>query len=266
MPTVHQLFIYPLKSAQGIESNYLTYNHRGPSFDRHWMVVNAKGRFLTQRQYPSMCLIHTQLDEGKLILNAPNQSSLAIEFSQTESSNNECVVDVWKDQVTAIDHGQEAANWISSYLNEECRIVSMPKTSERKVDLDFASNNETVSFADGFPSLVISQESLDDFNSKLDTPISMIHFRPNIVINGLSPYEEDQIKAIKINGITFTLVKPCSRCIIPSIDPKTGKKNIDIAKALSKYRRRDNATYFGQNALHDAQGEIKVGDQVEIIR
>jgi len=244
MPHVSELTIYPLKSAQGINLKKLSYKKRGPQFDREWMVVNSKNQFLSQRQFPLMCLIKAQLTDNELILTAPNCSPLLISFNNSSS---------------------EAQNWISDYLGIDCRLIAMPKETKRLVDTDYASNKETVSFADGFPSLIISQASLDDFNSKLEQPISMAHFRPNIVIDDCPAYAEDIWQAIKINGITFSLVKPCSRCIIPAIEPNSGNKRMDIIKALSTYRRRGNATYFGQNALHNINGEICVGDKVELI-
>jgi len=133
------------------------------------------------------------------------------------------------------------------------------------VDTDYAQNQQTVSFADGFPSLITSQASLDDFNQKLNMPISMVNFRPNIVIDGCQAYAEDQWRELRINGIQFSLVKPCSRCVIPSINPVTAAKQNEVLHALNQHRRRDNATYFGQNALHDKPGVIKVGDELEII-
>ena len=262
MPKVSALTTYPLKSAKGIALNSLQLKNRGPKFDRDWMVINANNRFLSQRQHPSMCLIGTTLSAGKLTLTAPNANPLTID---SQAAFNQQDVVVWSDNVSAIDCGDQAAEWISNFLGVECRIVHMPNETQRLVDKDYATQNETVSFADGFPSLIISQASLDDFNSKLERPISMAHFRPNIVIDDCPPFAEDQWQAVRINGITFSLVKPCSRCIIPAIEPESGTKRMDVIKALSEHRRRGNATYFGQNALHDLEGEIQIGDNVEIL-
>jgi len=260
MPHISELTFHPLKSAKGVSVQTLEITSRGPAFDRNWMVVNIKDRFLTQRQKPLMCLIETELVDGNLLLKANDMPELLVP-NETQARS----VKVWGDQVKAYDCGDEAADWISNFLEAECRLVRMPENYKRLVDPNYATLNEIVSFADGFPSLIISQASLNDFNEKLDTPISMAHFRPNIVIDGCPAFAEDHWKVIKVNGITFSLVKPCSRCIIPSIDPVTGKKNMDIIHALNTHRRRDNATYFGQNALHDQTGVISVGDHVEIV-
>lgn len=261
MPFVSELYSYPLKSGKGISYQELVFTPRGPSFDRQWMVINNKNRFITQRQKARMCLIETSFIQDILILNAPGMSTLRL-----SSYFDKINVVVWKDTVSSYDCGDEAAIWISRYLNTTgCRIVTMPKSTQRLVDTNYAQEQQTVSFADGFPSLITSQASLDDFNQKLASPISMMNFRPNIVIGGCEPYAEDRWKELRINGIHFSLVKPCSRCVIPSIDPETGSKQHDILHALNKYRRRENATYFGQNALHDKSGAIRVGDSVEII-
>jgi len=176
MPYVSELTIYPLKSAQGINLKKVSYAQCGPEFDRQWMVVNSKNCFLSQRQFPLMCLIKTQLTDRELILSAPEKEPLIINLHRHFSK--ERTVKVWQDHVNALDCGTDAANWISHYLNTDCQLVVMPKETQRLVDRNYANNKETVSFADGFPSLIISQASLDDFNSKLEQPISMAHFRP----------------------------------------------------------------------------------------
>lgn len=261
MPFVSELYIYPLKSGRGLSLPHVNYNARGPALDRQWMVINSKNRFLTQRQKAHMCLIETSIADDALILNAPGMEELSLSFYESEID-----VTVWQDNVTALDCGSKAASWISRYLEtSDCRIVIMPESTKRLVDENYATQQQTVSFADGFPSLIISQASLDDFNQKIDTPISMINFRPNIVISDCAPYAEDNWKELRINGIQFSLVKPCSRCIMPSINPETGAKQMEVLHALNKYRRKDKATYFGQNALHNTSGIINVGDKVEII-
>ena len=261
MPVISELFTYPLKSAQGISHKELQLTSRGPAGDRDWMVVNKNNRFFTQRQKPKMCLIHVNQNGSTLTLNAPNMPQLTVAPSTTN-----IIVDVWKDSVNVQDCGDEAAHWLSKFLEvEQCRLVYMPQSTQRQIDTEFAKEGQLVSFADGFPSLITSQASLDDFNNKLETPISTANFRPNIVIGDCEPYAEDTWKEIRVNGILFSLVKPCSRCVIPSINQETAEKQKEVLLALNEHRRRERATYFGQNALHDQTGVIKVGDAVEII-
>jgi len=267
MPIISELFIYPLKSAKGLSLSTIAFNQRGPIFDRHWMVINPKKKFLTQRQKPKMCLINTALSDQTLTLSAPEMPRLELPVFDIESLNQRIHATVWHDTVDALDCGDLAAQWISDYLMVEgCRLVYMPDDTQRQIDTNYAKRQETVSFADGFPSLIISQASLTNFNKKLNQPISMANFRPNIVIDNCEAYAEDQWKEIKVAGITFSLVKPCSRCIIPSIEQDTANRQTEVTDALNKHRRRDRATYFGQNALHDTSGIIRVGDTVEIIR
>jgi len=259
--SINQLSIHPVKSTRGIDVDSLKFDRRGPIFDRHWLVIDSKNQFLTQRQHPKMCLIGTQIDGQVLTLTAPDKFSIMVVGTTSEERQ----IQIWKDSVSATDCGDEVAQWLSDYMQKDCRLVCMPEHSQRLVDPDYAKENQTVGFADGFPIMLVSKASLDNFNSKLDSPVGMDRFRPNIVIDGCEPYAEDNWKQIQIGDITFSLVKPCARCIVPSIDQQTGIKQTEILNALNKYRRRDRKTYFGQNALHDKSGEIHVGDHVTII-
>jgi uncharacterized protein YcbX len=260
--SISQLFVYPVKSTGGLNVSSLELDSRGPKFDRHWMLVDGKNRFLTQRKHPKMCMIGTVINGQSLILTAPDKAACEVSGSTTV----ERIVQVWNDEVIALDCGDEVAGWLSDYLQKECRLVCMPEHSQRLVDPDFAADKQTVGFADGFPTMLVSQSSLDDFNSKLDSPIGMDRFRPNIVIDGCEPYAEDSWKQIQIGEITFSIVKPCARCIIPSINQQTGIKQPEIIDALNTHRRRDNKTFFGQNAVHNQAGDISVGDAVILLR
>ena len=120
-------------------------------------------------------------------------------------------------------------------------------------------------FADGFPLLLISQASLDDLNGRLAAPVPMLRFRPNLVVTGTAPYAEDRWRRIRIGGMTFRVVKPCSRCVITPLDPDTGERDLNTLAALAEYLRRDNKVYFGQNLLYAAGGTVTVGDSVEVI-
>ena len=142
----------------------------------------------------------------------------------------------------------------------------MPSTYQRLVDTNYANNNEQVGFADGFPLLIATQSSLDDFNTHIDFNIEMNRFRPNIVISGNHAWAEDNWRTIEINGIQLKLPKPCSRCIMPSVNPNTAERQMEINSALLAYRRgEDKRTYFGQNAVYNKLGSINVGDSVKII-
>ncbi len=258
---ISELYIHPLKSAAAKSVEELSYTRVGPAYDRQWMVVDDSGKFMSQRSEPIMCKITADIDIGTLVLSAPGMEILAVPKMSSARS-----VKVWGDDVLANDCGELAAQWLSEYLGKSCRLVELSEDTERAVDLDYANNGETVSFADGFPTLIVSQASLDEFNTHLDVPVDMRRFRPNIVIDGCLPYAEDAWEKIRINDIEFSLVKPCSRCIMPSINPDTAVKELNVNDVLLKTRRKDRKTFFGQNALHRGVGTVRVGDKVELIR
>ena len=158
-----------------------------------------------------------------------------------------------------------AAAWLSDRLGSACRLFYMPEDSVRLVDGLYAHNGETVSFADGFPILLISRASLDDLNGRLPSPVPMNRFRPNLVISGCAPFAEDDWKRIRIGDMVFDVAKPCSRCAIPSIVQETGERDPHINRALASYRRFDGKIYFGQNLLYQQPGRLQSGDQVEVL-
>ena len=174
-------------------------------------------------------------------------------------------VTIWNDQCSAIDCGDEAAKWISQFLDTPSRIVFFPDTEVRQVDPDYANLGDKTAFSDGFPLLLISQASLDDLNSRLQQPVTMTQFRPNIVISGCEAFAEDKWKKIKIGDIEYRIVKPCSRCIIPSINIETAKPAAEPLKTLASYRKQGNKVYFGQNIIAENEGSIEIGMPVTII-
>ena len=264
--SVSELTIYPIKSARGLSLQSIQLNQLGPECDRRWMVIDQNNTFVTQRKFPKMCLINTELVDDELFVSADNAGRCRVPAGGTERLGSS----VWGAKVEGSDCGDEAAQWISDFLGKECRVIYMHDDYSRLVDTNFANQNEHVGFADGFPLLVATQASLDDFNSKLSSvnaglEVGMNRFRPNIVITGNVAWAEDQWQEISIGGIQLSLVKPCSRCIMPSVNPETAKKQMQVNQALLTHRRRDKQTYFGQNALYKALGRIAVGDSVEVL-
>ena len=267
MLTVSQLYVHPVKSLAGFQLSQVKLTGKGPEYDRRWMVVNGTGKFVTQRQYPKMCLIGTSIDDGVLSLSDPSGDLCRVRPAQGGIRQ----VQVWHDLVAAHDCGDEVAHWLSNFLGVSVRLVYMPERSTRLVDQEYALNNEAVSFADGFPLLLVSQSSLDLLNQKLDLTVSMERFRPNVVISGCEAHAEDDWQKVEIAGNTLSLPKPCSRCVIPSIDPLTGLKQDQVIKVLSGYRRRAGKIYFGQNALIEQTTEqresiLSVGDSVTVLK
>ena len=261
--TLSELHFYPVKSCRGISLERSPVGPRGIRFDRHWMVVDAEGNFLTQRQHSAMSQIQVGMVPGGLRLTAPGMPEL--DFPVDQSDEKLLEVQVWGDRVEAEYVGSRAANWLSHYLGIDARLVFMPEESRRPVDPDYAAEGDEVGFADGFPFLLISEASLQDLNSRLDDPLLMRRFRPNLVVQGCEPYEEDSWRRIRIGDIEFRVVKPCSRCLITTIDPESGEKGSEPLKTLASYRRRDNQVYFGQNLIHGAEGELQLGMTVEVL-
>lgn len=262
-PTLSGLFFYPVKSLRGIALERAPVGGRGIQFDRHWMVVDEDGKFLTQRKHPRMALIRTALTPGALRLSAPTMPDL--ELALEPEGGEEATVQVWGDHCLARSAGAAPASWLSRFLGIECRLFFMPEQTERPVDPAYASAKDRVGFADAFPFLLISQASLDDLNGRLDQPLPMIRFRPNLVVAGCEPYAEDGWRRIRIGELTFRVAKPCSRCAIPTIDPETAEKGVEPLRTLSRYRREGNQVYFGQNLLHDQAGELRLGATVEVL-
>lgn len=264
---VSQLYIYPLKSAAPVAMEHLPVDSLGPRGDRRFMLVDAAGDFITQRSHPELTLLQVQLLDDELKLKAPGAPECSIpvpapaEYCQFPGIR----VRVWQDQVNALEL-TEARAYCSTFLNTEVRLVYYSANSQRHVDPDFARDNEMLAFADGFPMLLCNEASLADFNRHLDEPVSMLRFRPNLVIKGAPAYAEDSWTSIRIGGIHLDLVKPCSRCVMPAIDPATAQKQSRILTVLNQTRRAaDRKVYFGQNLLHRGEGIIRVGDPVEIL-
>lgn len=256
------LYRYPVKSLRGERFDALEVGARGLLFDRHWMVVDAQGRFLTQRQQARMSLIGAHVGEhGDLRLTAGGMPEIRVSAGDAGRLG----VVVWGDSVEAVAVSRAADAWLSGFLGLDCRLVEFPAEVRRQVDPVYAAPHDQVGFADGFPFLLISQASLDDLNARLEEPVPMLRFRPNLVVSGCAPYAEDGWRRIRIGGLTFRVAKPCSRCIIPTIDPQTARRGSEPLRTLMSYRRRDNKVYFGQNLIHDSGGRLEAGMPVEVL-
>lgn len=264
MLTVSELYIYPVKSLGGIALDKATLADRGFEHDRRWMLVDADNRFLSQREVNAMALLKVQITgEGLLIRNigVPGEQLLAPfqpAFTETE------MVTVWSNHCRAQRVSAEADAWFSQQLGLPCKLVYMPDSTRRYVDGRYAHNKEITSFSDGYPLLMIGQASLDDLNSRLETPLPMNRFRPNIVFTGGTAFQEDYMKHFEINGIPFFGVKPCSRCVMTTIDQQTAEKAKEPLKTLSSYRMKNKKVLFGQNVLHQGTGVVSIGDTITI--
>jgi uncharacterized protein YcbX len=257
--------IYPVKSLPGISLNESIVEERGLQYDRRWMIINSENIFITQRLFPNMVFISVKIEEGKIIFSHRNKSIETLELSLTEFPENEINVEIWEDKCEAVEYKREINDWFTEALETKCKLVYMPNKTERKTSLKYFSNSKNVSFADGYPFLIIGEESLNFLNSKLINKVSMNQFRPNLVFTGGNEHDEDKWNNIKIGNLEFSVGKPCARCVITTINPKDGSKNKEPLATLSKYRNFSGKVMFGQNAISHSDGVIKLGDKIELL-
>lgn len=228
--------------------------------DRLLMFTTPAGQFVTQRIYPKMALIRPKINGNTLTLNAPNMPTLTL---QIQRQGEPVSVVVWRDTVDAIDQGESVAAWVKQYLGADLRLVAMKEGAKRPINADFAFSAEDVnSFSDGYATLILSQASLDLLNSKLDEPIGMDRFRPNIVVSGCDAHEEDMWSKLRIAGVSFSGAKPCARCAVPTVNQQTGVMGKEPNRTLAGYRKFPNGVMFGANLIHHNLNTLSVGDIV----
>jgi hypothetical protein len=264
MIQLSNLTYYPIKACRGFDLAESRVERMGLANDRRMMVVTPEGDFLTQREHPKLALITPALKNDSVTLSAPNFDS--IHFS-IQKSGVPTSVNIWKSSgVSAIDQGDESAQWLSDWLGVSVRLVHVDERIKRKLNPDYAvSAEDHTGFADGYPILIISEESLRDLNSKLGTALPMNRFRPNLVVQNCVPFAEDTWKRIRIGDVEMALVKPCPRCVVTTTDQDTLEKNKEPLKTLSKYRTQNGGAMFGMNVIPLNEGEIKVGMSVEVL-
>nr|WP_033402385.1 MOSC N-terminal beta barrel domain-containing protein [Dyadobacter beijingensis] len=259
-----EIWIYPVKSLGGIRLPKALTEERGLQYDRRWMIIDENNVFITQRAHHQMALIDVALQDSGLKIFLRNDPADFVIAPYQPIAAVPVKVTVWDDVAEAVTVSAEADEWLSRHLGLNLRLVMMPDSTERKADPRYAQHNENVSFADGFPYLVISQASLDELNSRLAEPITMRRFRPNLVISGTEPFAEDQWKHITIGNLRFEVVKPCARCVLTTINPETAEKGPEPLKTLASYRRAGNKILFGQNVTAQDFGEISEGDILQV--
>ena len=263
MLIVSDIYIYPVKSLGGFSVPAATLTDRGFKYDRRWMLIDENNRFISQREVSAMALLQVTLqEENLLITNKKTAEFIKVPFEPLTSET--MMVSVWDDNCPAQRVSDEADAWFSRQLGISCRLVHMPNSTQRTVDEQYAHNKEITSFSDGYPLLIIGQASLDDLNNRLESPLPMNRFRPNIVFTGGLPFQEDDMKQFNIGDIQFFGVKPCARCVITTIDQESGIKAKEPLKTLSTYRAKNQKIYFGQNLLFNGSGTIRVGDMITL--
>jgi uncharacterized protein YcbX len=262
---LQDIYIYPIKSLGGISVPHAQVEQTGLQYDRRWMLIDREGFFLSQRTFAQMAMLQVNIADDELVITHKRGLLIPLAIPLAINSGNEVAVQIWDDTCVALELHKEANEWFTHALGIDTRLVYMPATTKRLVDNNYASNNEIVSFADAFPLLIIGQSSLDDLNARLDTPVLMNRFRPNLVFRGGQAFCEDSFKTFRIGDVVFDAVKPCGRCLLTTIDQEEGLKGQEPLKTLSTYRQQKNKILFGQNLLQKNLGIIKTTDKIEII-
>lgn len=247
--TVTELYVYPVKSARAAARSRVRVVGTGFEWDRQWMFIDGKGTFLSQRTHPQLARIVAEVSHDALNLSAPDLPPLRVPFSQ---DGERIDVRVHRDPCVGVNQGKEAAEWSSRAVGCAVRLVRVPPDPARRANREFAGSIEApMGFADGFPILVCNEASLANLNERMPEPIPMERFRPNIVLSGLPPWAEDRIDGLSIAGLRLRLVKPCTRCTIPSVDQRLGLFSTDPGPVLKQFRF-DKALLgvtFGENAV-----------------
>lgn len=271
MPTIQEIRLYPIKSLGGVSVPSAIVEEKGFRYDRRYMLITPTGQFITQRSCHQMALIDVALTDTSIRVwhrHFPDDVLVLPLDPASEATPNPSPipVSIWDSHhVPAMPLNPGADFWFSQVLGLECRLVFMPESTRRAIDKTYARHDEAVSFADGYPYLVISQASLNDLNNRLPEPITMSRFRPNLIVDDCPPFDEDTWLDFQISHIPFYGPKPCARCVLTTIDPATGQPGKEPLRTLTHYRNRNNKILFGQNAIARGTGVLHVGDSINVV-
>ncbi|WP_281636347.1 MOSC domain-containing protein [Flavobacterium marginilacus] len=268
MLELSEIWVYPVKSLGGIQQQESNVTDRGLELDRRWLLVDADGRFLSQREYPELALFKPEIAGDSLrITQRVLSESIDVQLRPVFSKEEKIEVTVWEDTIEAYEVSKDSSDWFTKLLGFPVRLMYMPDDSERKLDPDYSiTGNEITSFSDAYPFLIIGQSSLDDLNGRLETKVPMNRFRPNFVFTNGEAFEEDNWREFKIGNISFVGVKPCDRCVMTTVDQEKGVvSGKDPLKTLAQYRNFGNKVLFGQNVIGLGLGIVSVGDEVKVL-
>lgn len=259
------LCFYPVKGMRGIDAEAADVEPCGLAWDRRWMVVDTAGRFLTQRQLPVMARLDATLSDHALTL-AMDRDRIMLPLRPAADARS-IQVTVWRSTLDAVLVDDAADRWLTSRLGQPCRLVFLADTASRPIEPAFARPGEHVSFADGFPILLTSTSSLAALNAALGHGIGMDRFRPNLVVDGAGAWAEDGWRLLRIGGLRFRAAKPCNRCVVTSIDQRSGEipRPGEPLRTLGRLNRRQDGIVFGSNLVPLQPGRLRLGDLVEIL-
>lgn len=261
------IHVYPVKALGGISLEESAVTARGLKFDRRFMVINAQDEFVTQREVPKMATVWVEIENDAVILAAADMNGIAFPAEPPELPSR--MVRVWSSDVLAHTVSAEADAWLSHYLGFDARLVYMPDSSERRINPQHAKAGEVVSFADGYPLLIVAEASLADLNARIvkngGKAIAMNRFRPNLVIRGCEAYAEDRLGEIRIGEAIFRAAKPCTRCQVTTTDQASGElRGPEPLQTLATYRDSPDGVMFGMNLIPVNGATVRVGDAVTL--
>ena len=255
---------YPIKSTRRVELDEARVLRGGLSGDRRWMVVDEAGTFISQRTEPRLALVRAATGEGGVMLAAPGMEPLDVRFPRR--AERRVNVRIWNDDVDAQEAETPAAEWFSEFLGRPVKLVYMDDGVRRRVDSAYAvSPEDHVTFADAFPVLLASVDSLGELNRRLDSPVPMTRFRPNLVVAGAEPFAEDAWRRIRIGTVEFVVAKGCARCTVTTIDQETAEAGKEPLRTLNRFRKRDGKVFFGRNMIPAEEGVVRRGDPVHVL-
>jgi uncharacterized protein len=261
-PHLSRLFVYPVKSAAGIELQHTQIDDFGVEHDRRFLVVDDDDVFMTQREHPRMSLIHIAIEPPRLVFTASDHSSCTVPLRPTAGERTR--VQIWDDVVGAV-RLPEATEFLSDAIGVPCSLVYMPDDVVRPLHRIYSARRDRVGFADKFPLLILSQGSIDALNARLQQPVDVRRFRPNLLIDGVPPQAEDTWARIRVGSLEIHVIEPRARCSITTVNPDTGVRGKEPLRTLATYRVRDGQVYFAQDSIHAGPGELHTGDPLEVL-
>ncbi|HEX4830693.1 MAG TPA: MOSC N-terminal beta barrel domain-containing protein [Trebonia sp.] len=264
---------YPVKSCRGQRLAAGTVEPWGLAGDRRWMLVDDDGRFVTGREHPCLVLVRAEPAPGAIRLAAPGVADLVVPVPPAGAAL--VPVRVWASELVAAQASAEAGRWLSKVIGADVRLVYLDDPTRRPTPAKHSRAGDVVSFADGYPLLLTSEQSLARLNEWIaagrhaaEGPLPMTRFRPNVVVAGAAPWAEDDWRRVRIGPVAFRVAKPCGRCVFTTVDPRTARRGKEPLATLARHRRWDGNVWFGVNLIPDAPapgGVIRAGNPVEVL-
>jgi uncharacterized protein YcbX len=255
---VSGLRVYPVKSLRPMMPASVAVEIRGLKNDRRWMIVDDKGKFRTRREMPALARINAVAEHDRLILSKDGVGEVCVPLVPEGKSIS---VQVWGSKPTGTLVSPIADEWLTQAIGESSRLVYMPETARRRINPKYEAGRGSVGFADAYPILVASEASIDDLNSRMESSVPIQRFRPNIILKGCGPFEEDTWSRLQIGKVILKAARPCIRCLVTTQDPLTGElQGPEPLKTLASYRKVPNGVIFGMYYIPEKLGKVSVGD------